>query len=97
MKNNSLRITPEAEQDINSIISSIQQEYTPAIVRKTLQEIKKQFQLLAAFPEAGRVDGIDGTREVVMTALPYITVYEQSGDLITIVRVLRGANEHSAG
>jgi toxin ParE1/3/4 len=93
--NSKLRITPEAEQDIFSIVASLQQNSNSAIVRKTLGEIKKQFQLLAEFPEAGRADGFDGTREVVMTGLPYITVYEQNNDLITIVRVLRGVNEYS--
>jgi len=86
-------ITPEAEQDIVLITSNIKLQDSPVKARHTLFELKKQFNTLAELPDSGRVGGCDGTREIVMTSLPYIAIYEKNDDLITIVRVLYGAEE----
>jgi plasmid stabilization system protein ParE len=90
--NTNIEITAEAEQDISSIITNIKLQH-PAIVRQTINELKKQFQLLAARPDVGRVGGHDGTREVVIPGLPYIAIYERNAAGITIVRVLAGTDD----
>jgi plasmid stabilization system protein ParE len=89
-----IEITPEAEQDITSIITNIQLQH-PSIARQTLLEIKNQFQLLASQPDIGRVGGSDGTREIVLRGLPYIAIYEHTQSIVTIVRVLAGAGDAS--
>ena len=45
------------------------------------------------FPNRGRLGKKDGTRELVLSPLPYIVVYTVHGDLINIVRILHGAQQ----
>ena len=86
-----IRITPEAERDIFAIAVNIKQQDSLAAAKHTISEFKIQFNRLAQFPDSGRVGGSDGTREVVMTGLPYIAIYEKKDAFVTIVRVLNGA------
>ena len=86
-----LEITPEAERDIFAIAASIQQQNSLAAAKHAVSVLKRQLNTLAELPDSGRVGGCDGTREVVMTGLPYIAIYEKSDALVTIVRVLNGA------
>jgi toxin ParE1/3/4 len=46
---------------------------------------------LLTFPNRGRPGKKDGTREFVLTSLPYIVVYAVRGDVVFVVRVLHGA------
>jgi ParE toxin of type II toxin-antitoxin system, parDE len=45
---------------------------------------------LLMFPNRGRLGKKEGTRELVMSPLPYIVVYTVRGDAIYIVRILHG-------
>lgn len=92
-----LEITPEAERDIFAIAANIHQQDSLAAARHVVSELKKQLNTLAELPDRGRVGGCDGTREVVMTGLPYIAIYEKSDALVTILRVLYGADERRLG
>jgi toxin ParE1/3/4 len=89
---NQLEITPEAERDIFAIASNIHLHDSLEASRHMLSELKRQLNALATHPDSGRVGGCDGTREVVLTGLPYIAIYEKSEALVTIVRVLYGAD-----
>lgn len=88
-----LEITPEAERDIFAIAANIHQQLSLAAAKRTILELKNQLNTLAKSEDGGRVGGCEGTREVVMTGTPYIAVYEKSDTLVTIIRVLYGANE----
>ncbi|MBV9503785.1 MAG: type II toxin-antitoxin system RelE/ParE family toxin [Acidobacteriia bacterium] len=44
-------------------------------------------------PHRGRPGKKEGTRELVLTPLPYIVVYRIAGDAIYIVRILHGAQK----
>jgi toxin ParE1/3/4 len=86
-----LEITPEAEQDILLIATEIRLQNNAATARQRLTEIKNQLKALAKYPDSGRVGGCEGTREIVMSGMPYIAIYEQSDASVIVVRVLRGA------
>ena len=90
---NRLEITPEAERDIFAITANIYQQVGITAAKRTILELKNQLNTLAEFADSGRIGGCEGTREVVMTGMPYIAVYEKSDTLLTIIRVLYGANE----
>ena len=45
------------------------------------------------FPRRGRPGRKDGTRELVLSPLPYVVVYAVRGDVIYIVRILHGAQQ----
>ncbi len=52
---------------------------------------------LIAFPETGRSGRLPGTRELVVTGLPYIIVYRVTGDIVRILRVLHMAQQWPEG
>ena len=52
-----------------------------------------QAEQLVDFPESGRIGRWPGTRELVISGLPYILVYRVIDDLVFILRVLHGARQ----
>jgi toxin ParE1/3/4 len=50
-------------------------------------------QSLTRFPYRGRVGQRSGTRELVVSPLPYVIVYEVGEDTVNISRVLHGAQD----
>ena len=88
-----LEITPEAERDIFVIASDIHQKESLASARHAVAELKTHLCTLAELHDSSRAGGCDGTREAVMSGLPFIAIYKTSNDLLTIVRVLYGAEE----
>jgi toxin ParE1/3/4 len=48
---------------------------------------------LTSFPNRGRVGKKPGTRELVVRHLPYIVVYQVSGDVGYVARILHGAQQ----
>jgi len=49
--------------------------------------------MLAEFPKFGRTGRKPGTRELVFSGLPYLTIYRIHGDAVEILRILHGAQE----
>lgn len=47
--------------------------------------------VLLTFPYRGRQGKKQGTRELVLSSLPYVVVYQVSGDVIDVARILHGA------
>ncbi len=87
-----LNITPEAERDIFAIAANIMQQDSVQSAKKAISIFKNQLNILADFPDRGRAVGGDNTREIVMTGLPYIAIYEKTNTSVIIVRVLFGAD-----
>ncbi len=48
---------------------------------------------LLTFPNRGRLGKKEGTRELVMSPLPYIVVYAVRGDAVYVARILHGAQQ----
>jgi toxin ParE1/3/4 len=51
-------------------------------------KIKSTVLRLLDFPDSGRTGQVPGTREVVVTNLPYVVVYRVTGDAVEVLRVL---------
>lgn len=49
--------------------------------------------MLLTFPNRGRLGKKEGTRELVMSHLPYIVVYTVRGDAVYVVRILHGGQQ----
>jgi toxin ParE1/3/4 len=90
---NNLKITPEAERDIFAITTNIMLQDSIQTARNAISEFKHQLQLLTKNPDSGRLGGCEGTREIVLTGLPYIAIFEESDKSIIILRVLYGADD----
>jgi plasmid stabilization system protein ParE len=83
-------ITPEAEQDIYAITINILQQVSAEAAKNAALEFNRQLLTLANFTDQGRPIGNDGTREVVLSGLPYIAVYRIEKDNVTVIRILYG-------
>lgn len=55
--------------------------------------IAKAARQLIDFPQSGRIGRVAGTRELVVSALPYIVAYAIQGDVVRILRVLHSAQQ----
>ena len=85
-----LRWTTPAANDLYNIVQHIQQDNPGAAVAKTLYEGCSS---LREFPRLGRRGRIEGTRELVFPALPYIVVYRIQDQVVELVRIYHGAQD----
>ncbi len=81
-----------AYQDRDAIFDHIEAESPSAAIRVD-SAIADQAAQLIDFPFSGRTGRVPGTRECVVTGLPYILVYEVSEPTVRILRVLHAARQ----
>jgi addiction module RelE/StbE family toxin len=88
-----LRYTARAQRQLQAIQEYIHERNAHAALNVG-RRIRKATEMLCHFPLAGREGRLSGTREWVVTGLPYILVYEVSdeNDLI-ILGVFHGAQD----
>lgn len=65
----------------------------PQTANRVAALIRQSVEPLADHPDIGRPGRIDGTRELILTALPYIIPYRVKNDIIEILRVLHAARK----
>jgi toxin ParE1/3/4 len=85
-----LRWTPEAAADLERITDYLF-EKTPDHAPELVRSIYSAPSALLFFPRRGRPGKKAGTRELVLSPLPYLVVYRISGESIQILRILHGA------
>ena len=73
-------------------LDHIAQDNTAAAVRLD-EKIEQQIDLLAQYPEMGRIGRVQGTRELVIGRTPFIAVYRVQTGRIEILRILHGAQK----
>jgi len=81
-----------AEIDIGDLLEYIAHDDIAAAYR-VYESIRKQVGLLAEHPEIGRIGRVSSTRELVITATPYIVAYRIKQDRVEILRVLHGSRK----
>jgi toxin ParE1/3/4 len=87
-----LRWSEDAANDLERIADYLF-DRTPERAPQLVREIYEAPAALLTFPYRGRAGKIRGTRELVLPALSYIVVYQVSGDVIHIARILHGAQQ----
>ncbi len=65
----------------------------PHAARNVAERIKDSVNSLKEYPGIGRPGRVEGTRELVISNLPYIIPYRVKNNVIEILRVLHGAME----
>jgi addiction module RelE/StbE family toxin len=87
-----LRFTSEAQLHIAVIFNYIN-ERNPVAAQRVVRRIREAAARLGDLPYIGRVGLVPGTREWVVTGLPYIIVYEVHAetDEIVVLGVYHGA------
>lgn len=79
--------TERAEQDADEITDYIAKS-NPIAAVEAIREIERSAASLIGQPCRGRPGRLSGTRELVITGLPYIVAYRVHHEVIEVVRVL---------
>lgn len=87
-----LRWTPEALDDLTGIRTSIARR-RPLVADQVIRKIKASTRLLIHQPMMGRIGRIKGTREWVVTGLPYVIPYILRVKTLLILRVIHTSIE----
>jgi len=87
-----LRWTEEAAADLEHITDYLF-ENAPGRAGELVREIYNAQSALLTFPYRGRPGKKEGTREFVLPRLPYSVVYQITGEVIHIARILHGAQK----
>ena len=82
-----VRWTPAAASDLEQI-SNYLKEHHPSLAHAIAVKLYNAAQSLRKFPRRGRIGQLAGTRELVMTPLPYIIVYQVEEQTVRIARVV---------
>jgi toxin ParE1/3/4 len=88
-----IRWTPLAIDDLKAISSYIEEQRNLATANRVCRIIYDAVQRLRRFPESGKPGMEEGTRELVVSALPsYIVTYRLlHGEAVQILRIWHGA------
>jgi toxin ParE1/3/4 len=85
-----LRWTREAADDLELIADHLIQQ-VPERAGDLIRALYEAPHSLLTFPHRGRPGKKPGTRELVMSPLPYLVVYQVRGEVAVVVRLLHGA------
>jgi toxin ParE1/3/4 len=87
-----LRWTEEAAADLERIADYLF-EHTPGRAPRLVRALYDAPSTLLTFPHRGRPGKKEGTRELVMSSLPYVVVYAVREETVFVVRILHGAQQ----
>jgi addiction module RelE/StbE family toxin len=85
-----LRWTRGAADDLQRIADHLI-ERAPTRAGDLVRTLYDAPRSLLTFPSRGRSGKRAGTRELVLSPLPYVIVYQVRGDQVIVVRILHGA------
>ena len=63
----------------------------PQFAQPTVRRLYAEIRELSHFPSRGRPGRETGTRELILTGLPYVIVFRTGDQLIEILRIYHGA------
>ena len=87
-----LRWTEEAAADLERITDYLF-AHAPERAQELVRTIYEAPAGLLKFPHRGRPGKKEGTRELVLSPLPYIVIYAVREDVIYVARILHGAQQ----
>ena len=79
-----------ATRDLEAVENYISRD-NPSAAIDTVLKIIAHLAVLAEHPGMGRPGRVEGTRELVITGLPYVVPYIHHDDRVVVLRVLHGA------
>lgn len=85
-----IRWSPEAADDLLHIADFIAFD-SPENADAVADRIYERIGRLAQFPHTGRRGVVAGSRELVLTPLPFVVVYRVVQDAVEVSRILHGA------
>ena len=87
-----LRWTAEAATDLERIADYLVQ-HAPGRAAELVRTVYEAPALLLEYPHRGRPGKEVGTRELIISSLPYLIVYTVRDDVVFVVRILPGAQQ----
>ena len=81
-----------ASKDLEDIVDYIL-ESTPQAALAIYDRIKKKVEMLAEYPNIGRVGRVAGTRELIIPGTSFIVPYRVQDKTIEILRVLHASRQ----
>lgn len=82
-----IRWTSRALDNLDAAVEHIASD-NPATAKKVAQKIWDSVQLLVEQPGMGRPGRVTGTREMVITGLPFIVPYVEQEGVVVILRIM---------
>jgi plasmid stabilization system protein ParE len=74
-------------------ISEYLRAHNPPLVASTIKKLYAAARSLRRFPQRGRIGQLAGTRELVLTPLPFIIVYGATGELVHVFRIMHTSQD----
>jgi plasmid stabilization system protein ParE len=84
----------QAEQDLEQILSYYLEQAGMRVAESVYARIKEQIGTLNLFPERTRLGRVEGTRECVISRLPYIAVIEVSANAVRVLNIIHTAKKY---
>ena len=83
--------SPHAVSDLKAISEYIEQDRSLETANRVTRAIYDAVQGLRTMPHRGRHGRIEGTRELVVSSLPYIVIYQTFDERSLILNIVHGA------
>ena len=90
-----IRWLPNAQKNLEAELLKIAEEDKGAAMRIALY-VKERTEQLGKYPESGRPGRVQGTRELVLSRLPYVLPYRVRANTVEILRFFHTAQNPSA-
>ena len=81
-----------ALRDLDAIEGHVARAH-PEPAARTVLAVLEAVEVLCEHPNIGRPGRVSGTRELVVSPLPYIAIYRVQQNAVWILRVLHGARQ----
>jgi toxin ParE1/3/4 len=85
-----IRWTHAASEDLEHIKNYLT-EHSPQLAQSTLLKLYETVRSLKTSPRRGRLGREEGTRELVMSRLPYIVAYRINDQAVEVLPIFHGA------
>jgi addiction module RelE/StbE family toxin len=86
-----LEWSPHAVADLKAISEYIEQDRSLETANRIARAIYSAIHSLRTTPYRGRLGRIEGTREMVVSSLPYVVVYRVFDERLLILNIVHGA------
>ena len=85
-----IRWTRAAAEDLEHIKDYLT-EHSPRLAQSTVLELYETIRSLKTSPRRGRLGREEGTRELVLSRLPYIVAYRIKEPAVEVLHIFHGA------
>ena len=89
--------TDEAESDLENILTYYLDEAGERIARAVYDRLREQIGTLRYFPERCRIGRVAGTKEYVLSRLPYVAIVQIEERTVYILNVIHTAKKFPFG